>query len=168
MNRTHHCSQLRASDSGSTVNLSGWVDSVRDHGGILFVDLRDREGLTQIVFDPNNASLGNKFAQIKPESVISITGKVQVRIAEAVNTNLATGEIEVHANSIKIHNISKTPPFPMDDSADKTSEDLRMTYRYLDLRRSSNTDIMKLRHNTCKAIRSYMDENTFIEVETPM
>ena len=168
MNRTHHCSQLRASDSGSTVNLSGWVDSVRDHGGILFVDLRDREGLTQIVFDPNNASLGNKFAQIKPESVISITGKVQVRIAEAVNANLATGEIEVHANSIKIHNISKTPPFPMDDSADKTSEDLRMTYRYLDLRRSSNTDILKLRHNTCKAIRSYMDENTFIEVETPM
>ena len=168
MNRTHHCSQLRASDSGSTVNLSGWVDSVRDHGGILFVDLRDREGLTQIVFDPNNASLGNKFAQIKPESVISITGKVQVRIAEAVNANLATGEIEVHANSIKIHNISKTPPFPMDDSADKTNEDLRMTYRYLDLRRSSNTDILKLRHNTCKAIRSYMDENTFIEVETPM
>ena len=168
MNRTHHCSQLRASDSGSTVNLSGWVDSVRDHGGILFVDLRDREGLTQIVFDPNNASLGNKFAQIKPESVISITGKVQVRIAEAVNANLATGEIEVHANSIKIHNISKTPPFPMDDSADKTSEDLRMTYRYLDLRRSCNTDILKLRHNTCKAIRSYMDENTFIEVETPM
>ena len=168
MKRTHHCSQLRPSDSGSSVNLSGWVDSVRDHGGILFVDLRDREGLTQIVFDPSNTSLGDQFASIKPESVIAITGKVQMRIAEAVNASLATGEVEVHASSLKIHNISKTPPFPMDDSADKTSEDLRMTYRYLDLRRSSNANILRLRHNTCKAIRSYMDDNTFIEVETPM
>ena len=129
MKRTHHCSQLRSSDSGSSVNLSGWVDSVRDHGGILFVDLRDREGITQIVFDPSNTSLGDQFVSIKPESVIAITGEVKMRIAEAVNSNLATGEVEVHASSLKIHNIAKTPPFPMDDSADKTSEDLRMTYR---------------------------------------
>ncbi|MEC7610113.1 MAG: aspartate--tRNA ligase, partial [Verrucomicrobiota bacterium] len=168
MKRTHHCSQLRASDSGSSACLSGWVDSVRDHGGILFVDLRDREGLTQIVFDPSNTSLGDQFAFIKPESVITITGEVKIRIAEAVNPNLATGEVEVHASSLKIHNIAKTPPFPMDDSADKTSEDLRMTYRYLDLRRNSNANILRLRHNTCRAIRNYMDDNTFIEVETPM
>lgn len=168
MKRTHHCSQLRQSDAGSIVTLAGWVDSVRDHGGILFVDLRDREGLTQIVFDPENKELEAKFGSIKPESVIAVSGRVEARIAEAVNPNLATGEVEVHATQLKIHNVSKTPPFPMDGSADKTSEDLRMTYRYLDLRRSSNIDILRLRHKTCKAIRSYMDDNTFIEVETPM
>ena len=168
MKRTHHCSQLRKADAGSTVTLAGWVDSVRDHGGILFVDLRDREGLTQIVFDPANETLEAQFGSIKPESVIAVTGKVEERIAEAVNPNLATGEIEVHAAELKIHNVSKTPPFPMDDSANKTSEDLRMTYRYLDLRRSSNINILRMRHKTSQAIRNYMDENTFIEVETPM
>ncbi|MEM8868728.1 MAG: aspartate--tRNA ligase [Verrucomicrobiota bacterium] len=168
MKRTHHCSQLRNSDTGSTVSLSGWVDSVRDHGGILFVDLRDREGLTQIVFDPANAALEAQFGSIKPESVIAVTGKVEARIGGTVNEKLATGEIEVHATELKIHNVAKTPPFPMDDTADKTSEDLRMTYRYLDLRRSSNIDILRLRHKTSQAIRNYMDEATFIEVETPM
>lgn len=168
MKRTHHCSQLRKSDSGSSVTLAGWVDSVRDHGGILFVDLRDREGLTQIVFDPSNAELEKQFGSIKPESVISVSGAVQERITEAVNANLATGEIEVHATELVVHNVSKTPPFPMDDSADKTGEDIRMTYRYLDLRRSSNLDILRMRNKTTRAIRNYMDEQTFIEVETPM
>ncbi len=168
MKRSHHCSQLRKADAGSTVTLAGWVDSVRDHGGILFVDLRDREGLTQIVFDPANKELEAQFGSIKPESVIAVTGTVQERIAEAVNPNLATGEIEVQAAELKIHNVSKTPPFPMDDSADKTSEDIRMTYRYLDLRRSSNLKLMRLRHETSRAIRNYMDEQAFMEVETPM
>ncbi|MGB0413239.1 MAG: aspartate--tRNA ligase [Coraliomargarita sp.] len=168
MKRSHHCSQLRKADAGSTVTLAGWVDSVRDHGGILFVDLRDREGLTQIVFDPANKELEAQFGSIKPESVIAVTGNVQERIAEAVNPNLATGEIEVQAAELKIHNVSKTPPFPMDDSADKTSEDIRMTYRYLDLRRSSNLKLMRLRHETSRAIRNYMDEQKFLEVETPM
>ncbi len=168
MKRTHHCSQLRKSDAGSTVTLAGWVDSVRDHGGILFVDLRDREGLTQIVFDPSNRELDAEFGFIKPESVIAVTGKVEERISDAVNPNLETGEIEVHVVALKIHNTSKTPPFPMDDSADKTSEDIRMIYRYLDLRRTSNINIMRMRHKTSQAIRNYMDEQTFIEVETPM
>ena len=168
MKRTHHCSQLRKSDAGSAATLVGWVDSVRDHGGILFVDLRDREGLTQIVLDPANAALEAQFSSIKPESVIEVTGTVQGRIEAAVNPNLATGEIEVHASELMIHNVSKTPPFPMDDTADKTSEDLRMTYRYLDLRRSSNLNLLRLRHKTSQAIRNYMDEEAFIEVETPM
>lgn len=168
MKRSHHCSQLRKSDAGTTVTLAGWVDSVRDHGGILFVDLRDREGLTQIVLDPANADLEAQFGSLKPESVIAVSGTVQERIAEAVNPNLQTGEIEVHAVALKIHNVSKTPPFPMDDSADKTSEDLRMTYRYLDLRRSSNLNLLRLRHKTSQAIRNYMDEAAFMEVETPM
>jgi aspartyl-tRNA synthetase len=168
MKRTHHCSQLLKSDAGSAVTLVGWVDSVRDHGGILFVDLRDREGLTQIVLDPANAALEAQFGSIKPESVIEVTGNVQERIEAAVNPNLATGGIEVHASELIIHNVSKTPPFPMDDTADKTSGDLRMTYRYLDLRRTSNLNLLRLRHKTSQAIRNYMDEETFIEVETPM
>ena len=168
MKRTHNCSQLRKSDSGSTVTLSGWVDSVRDHGGILFVDLRDREGLTQIVLDPANKSLEAQFGSIKPESVISICGKVDERFGGTSNAKLATGEIEVHATDLEILNVSKTPPFPMDDSADKVSEDLRMTYRYLDLRRATNTKMLKTRHATSRAIRNYLDDQSFIEVETPM
>ncbi len=168
MKRTHNCSQLRKSDTGSTVTLSGWVDSVRDHGGILFVDLRDREGLTQIVLDPANQSLEAQFGSIKPESVISITGKVDERFGGTSNAKLATGEIEVHASELEILNVSKTPPFPMDDSADKVSEDLRMTYRYLDLRRATNTKMLKMRHATSRAIRNYLDDEAFIEVETPM
>jgi len=168
MKRTHHCSQLRKSDAGSTVTLSGWVDSVRDHGGILFVDLRDREGLTQIVLDPANAELEKQFGSIKTESVISVSGRVEERIGDTVNPNLETGEVEVHASALKVLNVSKTPPFPMDDSADKVGEDLRMTYRYLDLRRGTNLKLLRLRHRTSRAIRDYMDEQAFIEVETPM
>lgn len=168
MKRTHHCSQLRESDSGSTVTLCGWVDSVRDHGGILFVDLRDREGLTQIVFDPSNPGLESQFGSIKPESVLAVSGKVEARIGNTVNDKLATGAIEVHATELEVLNVSKTPPFPMDDSADKVGEDLRMTYRYLDLRRASNTKMLRMRHATTRAIRDYMDNEAFIEVETPM
>ena len=168
MKRTHHCSQLTKEDAGKSVQLCGWVDSVRDHGGILFIDLRDREGLTQIVLDPANKELEAKFSFIKPESVIAVSGVVNERLGDTVNEALATGAIEVHAETLEILNISKTPPFPMDDSADKVGEDLRMTYRYLDLRRSRNLEILRLRHRTSQAIRNFMDEAAFIEVETPM
>ena len=168
MKRTHNCSELREENAGQTVQLSGWVDSVRDHGGILFVDLRDREGITQIVFDPQNASLKDHFNQIKPESVISISGVVEKRVGNTSNAQLTTGAIEVHALDIIIHNVSKTPPFPMDDSADKVGEELKMTYRYLDLRRQSNLDILRLRHKTNQSIRNYLDSVAFTEVETPM
>jgi aspartyl-tRNA synthetase len=168
MKRSHHCSELTKNDAGSKVQLCGWVDSVRDHGGILFVDLRDREGLTQIVLDPSNKDLEAQFVSIKPESVIAVSGEVRERIGDTINTGLATGAIEVHAQTLEILNISKTPPFPMDDSADKVGEDLRMTYRYLDLRRTRNLDILRLRHRTSQAIRNFMDEAAFIEVETPM
>lgn len=168
MKRTHNCSELREEDAGQTVQLSGWVDSVRDHGGILFVDLRDREGITQIVFDPQNASLKDHFNQIKPESVISISGVVEKRVGDTSNAQLSTGDIEVHASDMIIHNVSKTPPFPMDDSADKVGEELKMTYRYLDLRRQSNLKILRLRHKTNQSIRNYLDSVAFTEVETPM
>ena len=168
MKRTHNCSQLRKSDVGSIVTLSGWVDSVRDHGGIFFVDLRDREGVTQIVLDPSNKNTEVHFGSIKPESVISVTGKVEERLGGTSNEKLATGQIEVHAIDMEVLNVSKTPPFPLEDSADKVSEDLRMTYRYLDLRRATNLEMLKMRHLTCRAVREYMDSERFIEVETPM
>ncbi len=168
MKRTHSCSQLRKSDVGSVVTLSGWVDSVRDHGGILFVDLRDREGRTQIVLDPSNKDLEAHFDSVKPESVISISGKVEERLGGTSNEKLATGEIEVHAGELEILNVSKTPPFPLDDSADKVGEDLRMTYRYLDLRRSTNLEMLKKRHATSQSVRNYMDRQGFVEIETPM
>ena len=168
MKRTHNCSELREEDAGQSVQLSGWVDSVRDHGGILFVDLRDREGITQIVFDPQNTSLKDHFSQIKPESVISIVGVVEKRIGNTINAQLSTGAIEIHASDITVHNVSKTPPFPMDDTANKVGEELKMTYRYLDLRRQSNQNILRLRHKTNQSIRNYLDSFYFTEVETPM
>ncbi len=168
MKRTHHCSELRDSHAGTSVCLSGWVDSVRDHGGILFVDLRDREGITQIVMDPQNPALESHFSKIKPESVLSVSGQVEKRLGDTRNEQLPTGAIEVHASELLIHNVSQTPPFPMDDSADKVGEELKMSYRYLDLRRSSNLNILRLRHRTNQAIRNFLDSEAFTEVETPM
>jgi aspartyl-tRNA synthetase len=163
-----NCNQLRASDAGQPARLQGWIDSIRDHGGILFIDLRDREGRTQIVFDPENESLASQFGNLKPESVIEITGETLKRSDETINTSLDTGEIEVHAASLTIHNVSETPPFPMDETADKVNEDLRLTHRYLDLRRPTNIKILRLRHKTAQATRKYFDDNDFVEVETPM
>ena len=165
---TIHCNKIRASHDGQTVRLQGWIDTVRDHGGILFIDLRDREGLTQIVFDPANETLAKEFTNLKPESVIAVSGKVLKRSDETINKDLDTGEVEVHAAELTIHNVSETPPFPMDETADKVNEDLRLTHRYLDLRRPSNLNVLRLRHRAAQSARSYFDENGFLEVETPM
>jgi aspartyl-tRNA synthetase len=169
MKRTHHCAQLTKSDLGSTVSLLGWVDSLRDHGGILFVDLRDRKGITQVKFDPTaNQDLAARAAHLKPESVIGVTGKVVPRPAGTVNASLPTGEIEVDATELTIHNLSDTPPFPLDDAGgDKVNEDLRLTYRYLDLRRPKMRKNLQVRHKAAKSIRDYFDSQEFIEVETP-
>ena len=149
--------------------MLGWVDSVRDHGGILFVDLRDRKGITQVKFDPQvNAGLGQQAAHLKPESVIGVTGKVAARPAGTVNPSLPTGGIEIEATELTIHNVSETPPFPLDDAGgDKVNEDLRLTYRYLDLRRPKMRRNLQVRHRATKAIRDYFDSREFIEVETP-
>ena len=165
---TIHCNKIRASHDGQTVRLQGWIDTVRDHGGILFIDLRDREGLTQIVFDPANETLAKEFTNLKPESVIAVSGKVLKRSDDTINRDLDTGEVEVHAAELTIHNVSETPPFPMDETADKVNEDLRLTHRYLDLRRPSNLNVLRLRHRAAQSARSYFDENGFLEVETPM
>src|SRR5690625_184501 len=158
MKRTHHCSQLTATNAGESVSLMGWVDSLRDHGGIIFIDLRDREGITQVVFNPaENAELAGRAESLKPESVIGISGKVELRPEETVNERLKTGKIEIHANELKIENISETPPFPIDDQkGDRVHEDLRLTYRYLDLRRPKMQKILRMRHLAAQAARGFL------------
>jgi len=165
MIRTHHCAQLTKANLGATVSLAGWVDSVRDHGGIIFVDLRDREGITQVKFD---SSLRAEAAQLKAESVIGITGKVELRPEAMVNKGIPTGEIEIDAAELTVHNISETPPFPLTDAGgDKVNEDLRLTYRYLDLRRPKMRKNLAVRHRAAKSVRDYFDNQGFYEVETP-
>jgi aspartyl-tRNA synthetase len=155
---------------GSFVWLSGWVDSIRDHGGIIFVDLRDRKGVTQVKFDPRESpELSSRAAHLKPESVISISGKVVPRPEGTVNASLPTGEVEVDAATLEVLNASETPPFPLDDAGgDKVNEDLRLTYRYLDLRRPKMRRMLAVRHRATKSIRDYFDSQDFIEVETPV
>ena len=165
MKRTHHCAQLTKSDLHATVSLAGWVDSVRDHGGIIFVDLRDRQGITQVKFDSN---LRAEAALLKDESVIAVTGQVELRPETMVNRSLPTGEVEIDATAMIVHNISDTPPFPLTDAGgDKVNEDLRLTYRYLDLRRPKMRKNLLTRHRATKAVRDYFDAQEFIEVETP-
>ena len=167
--RTHHCAQLTRQNLGATVALVGWVDSVRDHGGIIFIDLRDREGITQVKFDPqDNAELGAQAAGLKPESVIGIQGTVVARPEGTTNAGIPTGEIEINSTGLEVFNISETPPFPLDDvGGDKVNEDLRLTYRYLDLRRPKMRKNLMARHRATKAVRDYFDDQGFIEVETP-
>jgi aspartyl-tRNA synthetase len=169
MHRTHHCAQLSKTNLSETVSLLGWVDSIRDHGGIVFIDLRDRKGITQVKFDPHvNAVLGAQAAQLKPESVIGVSGNIVARPEGTVNAGLPTGEIEVNAAELTVYNISDTPPFPLDDAGgDKVNEDLRLTYRYLDLRRPKMRKNLQVRHRAAKSIRDYFDAQEFIEVETP-
>ena len=168
MNKTHHCNELRKSDAGQSISLIGWIDSVRDHGGILFLDLRDREGKTQVVFDPSNEELSALGHQLKPESVLGISGECRERSDDTINVDLPTGEVEVFANDAIVHNLSRTPPFPLDDSTDKVNEDLRLSYRYLDLRRPAGIEALKLRHKASQATRKFFDQNGFLEIETPM
>jgi aspartyl-tRNA synthetase len=169
MHRTHHCAQLSPADLGATVSLAGWVDTIRDQGGIIFVDLRDRAGVTQIKLEPHdNASLAAQLQLLKPESVIGVSGAVVRRPAGTENPALPTGAVEVEATALEIHNLADTPPFPLDDAGgDKVNEDLRLTYRYLDLRRPKMRKNLVARHRASKSIRDYFDGQGFIEVETP-
>ena len=168
MKRSHHCNQLRKENAGSSATLIGWIDSLRDHGGVFFLDLRDRKGKTQVFLDPENQTLSELFSKLKPESVIEVSGEIRNRDEGTENPNLDTGAIELFANNITVHNQSKTPPFPLDETAEKVGEDLRLTYRYLDLRRESNLNSLKLRHRASMAIRKFFDDQNFLEIETPM
>ena len=170
MMRTHTCGELRAEHLNERVRLCGWVDTVRDHGGVIFIDLRDRYGLTQVIFDPNDSRDAWDLSQTtRGEYVIQVEGVVEARPPDMVNVKLLTGEIEVRCNAITILNKSRTPPFPLDDAeAEKVSDDLRLTYRYLDLRRPRMQRGIRVRHRMAQAVRSYLDEVGFTEVETPI
>ncbi len=166
--RTHTCGELSSQDAERTVTLMGWVHRRRDHGGLIFIDLRDRYGLTQVVFDPNLLVEGfPKSKGLRGEFVIAIRGQVRKRPDGMVNPNLQTGEIEVAAVDLKILNPAKTPPFEIDENID-VSEETRLKYRYIDLRNSSMKKNLLLRHNCYQLVRSYFNDNRFVEVETPI
>jgi len=168
MLRSGTCGELTAANAGETVVLAGWVHRRRDHGGLVFVDLRDRYGLTQIVFDPSDSPEAHAVAEsLKAEFVLQVTGVVRRRPEGMANPDLATGEIEVHAQSATILNPSRVLPFEVaDDHA--ADEALRLRYRYLDLRRRSMQRNIMLRHRVVKFIRDFLDDHGFVEVETPM
>ena len=171
MKRTHHCNELRPAHIGQTVTLSGWVHSRRDLGGLIFIDIRDREGRTQTVFDPSDLSpeLFTQAAALRSECVVSLTGKVRQRPAGTTNTKIPTGEVEVAVAALEVLNMADVLPFQIDDpeAAAKVAEDTRLKYRYLDLRRPEMVRNLKVRSKVAVATRQFMDEQGFLEVETP-
>jgi aspartyl-tRNA synthetase len=168
LKRTHNCGQLRLEDAGKKVTLAGWVHSYRDHGNLVFIDLRDKEGLTQLVFNPESEPEVHKLARTaRCEWVIAARGVVQPRSEGMENLKLPTGQIEVATEQLEILNTSKTPPFEINE-AEKTSEELRLASRYLDLRRPEMQHKLKVRHRVSKITRDYFDRFGFCEVETPM
>jgi len=168
MYRTHTCGELRLAHAGAQVTLAGWIHRRRDHGGLLFLDLRDRYGMTQLVFDPSVAPEAHAVAtDLKAEYVIQVTGTVRPRPEGMANPNLVTGDIEVHATTATVLNPSKTLPFEIADEQ-QADETLRLRYRYLDLRRARMQRNIILRHRVVKFIRDFLDERGFLEIETPM
>lgn len=168
MKRTHNCGQLTVKDIEKKVVLNGWVATRRDHGGLVFLDLRDREGITQVVFNPEeNEELHQRAQDLRNEFVIAISGQVRRRPPGTENPKLSTGEVEIVAHDIKILNAAQTPPFEILDNTN-VAEELRLQYRYLDLRRPGMYKNFLLRHKVCKIIRDYLDGRGFLEVETPI
>ena len=168
MLRTHTCGELRKESKDQTVTLCGWVHRRRDHGKLIFIDIRDRYGITQVVFVPSVCPEAHTLAQqLGPEFVIKIAGQVNVRPPKNVNANIPTGEIELVAKELEILNSSKVPVFEIEDEGN-VSEDLRLTYRYLDLRRAKVIQALQVRHQLCSVICSYLNQYGFMDVETPI
>jgi aspartyl-tRNA synthetase len=163
--RSHYCGQVDQALIGETVTVCGWVHRRRDHGGVIFIDLRDREGLLQVVFDPDREGIFAAAERIRSEYVLSVTGIVRERPEGTINPNMSTGRIEVLAHELVVLNRSETPPFHHDEQA---NEELRLKYRYLDLRRENMTANLMLRHKVTMAMRRYLDGAGFVDVETPM
>ena len=164
--RSHFCGQLTAADFDKTVTLCGWVNRRRDHGGVIFIDMRDKEGLVQVVFHPEDAATFENAGLLRNEFCIKVVGRVNLRDASLVNPKLKTGEIEIVCTELEVLNASITPPFQIDD--ENLSETTRLTHRVLDLRRPQMQHNMKLRYKTAMAIRKFLDANDFIDIETPM
>ena len=163
--RTHHCGQVNETLTGSTVTVAGWVHRRRDHGGVIFVDVRDREGLLQVVCDPDAAEVFAEAEKLRNEFVVSITGLVRLRPEGTVNSQLASGRVELLARHIELLNRSEPLPFQLDENV---SEEVRLKYRYLDLRREVMNKRLRQRHDITRAMRAYLDEGGFIDIETPM
>lgn len=167
MKRTHSCMELKDSHIGQDVILMGWVQHRRDHGGVIFVDLRDRKGITQVVFDPSvSETVHEKAQEIRSEYVLGIKGKVSARPADMVNPRMTTGAIEVLVDELRIFSRAKTPPFQIEDRVD-ASETIRLQYRYLDLRRTQLKSNILARHKTTMTVRNFLDANGFVDIETP-
>jgi aspartyl-tRNA synthetase len=164
--RTHYCGELSSALIGKTVTLAGWAHRRRDHGGVIFIDLRDREGLAQVVCDPDRVEAFERANRVRSEYVLRITGLVRARPAGTVNTNLRSGEVEVLAHEVEILNPSLTPPFQLDD--ENLSEMVRLEHRILDLRRDAMQKNLRLRHRTARAARAFLDDHGFIDIETPV
>ncbi|AWB45684.1 aspartate--tRNA ligase [Paenibacillus sp. CAA11] len=168
MKRTHHCGAISADHIGQTVTLNGWVQTRRDLGGVLFIDLRDRSGIVQIVFNPAYSGDALQVAdKVRSEYVLAVTGKVVKRDPETVNPNMTTGELEVQITEIEVLNSAKTPPFFIEDGIE-VDESLRLKYRYLDLRRPEMQETLRLRSKAAKVFRDFLDGEDFIEIETPI
>ncbi|MGG7555563.1 MULTISPECIES: aspartate--tRNA ligase [Pseudomonas] len=167
MMRSHYCGQLNESLEGQEVTLCGWVHRRRDHGGVIFLDIRDRDGLAQVVFDPDRAESFAAADRVRSEYVVKITGKVRLRPAGATNANMASGMIEVLGYELEVLNESETPPFPLNEFSD-VGEETRLRYRFLDLRRPEMAEKLRLRSRMTTSIRRYLDENGFLDVETPI
>ena len=165
--RSHYCGDLRSSHIGETVTLAGWVQRRRDHGGVIFLDLRDREGFIQVVFDPDTQEAFALADQVRNEFVVGVVGRVRARDPEAVNPKMAPGEIEVLGLELPLHNPSDTPPFQLDDYSE-AGEDVRLRYRFIDLRRPEMQEKLRLRSRVSHFVRNYLDEQGFIDIETPV
>jgi len=163
--RSHYCGQVDEKLLGQEVTVAGWVHRRRDHGGVIFVDLRDREGLLQIVFDPDAAAVFKEAERLRNEFVVRVTGKVRARPAGTVNTHLASGAVELLARELELLNRSEPLPFQLDE---QVGEEVRLRYRYLDLRREIMSQRLRLRHRITRSMRGYLDANGFIDLETPM
>ncbi len=164
--RTHYCGQVNASHVGQIVTLCGWSHRRRDHGGVIFIDLRDREGMAQIVCDPDRAEMFALAETVRNEFVLKVTGKVRLRPSGTVNSNLATGEIEILCHELEVLNSAVTPPFQLDD--ENLSENVRLTHRVIDLRRPQMQKNLMLRYKVAMAFRRFLDDAGFIDIETPM
>ncbi len=167
MMRSHYCGQLNESLDGQEVTLCGWVHRRRDHGGVIFLDIRDREGLAQVVFDPDRAETFAKADRVRSEYVVKIVGKVRLRPEGARNANMASGAIEVLGYELEVLNEAETPPFPLNEYTD-VGEETRLRYRFIDLRRPEMAEKLKLRSRITSSIRRYLDDNGFLDVETPI
>lgn len=167
MMRSHYCGQLNESLDGQEVTLCGWVHRRRDHGGVIFLDIRDREGMAQVVFDPDRAETFAAADRVRSEYVVQITGKVRKRPEGAVNANMASGAIEILGYQLNVLNEAETPPFPLNEYSD-VGEETRLRYRFIDLRRPEMADKLRLRSRITSSIRRFLDENGFLDVETPI